>query len=94
MSGGYYDYICWEEPFEADTETLKRMGNDLKEHGYLDAAYDVNTYAELIEIYKTNLDKMHSKLEKVMHDFEWAMSGDTLLTDFDKTAKEHLDKIN
>jgi len=88
MSGGSFDYLCYKISYALD-----------QMHEFTSAEYDpvLGAYRPggypFRQKHYQRLIKHIRKVEKVLHDIEWAMDGDISIEECDKTTKNFLNSI-
>lgn len=91
MSGGSFDnlYSKWIDDLMNSEETLKRMRDDLRERGAIDAADQTDDVLRTIADAKNCVSQHQEALEKVWHAVEWHRSGDWGREDVEAALAEY-----
>lgn len=97
MSGGSLEYLCYKISNAMDYLYELEISEDEKidTHGAPDiqTAYITTVYHPFRQKHYQRLFKHLRKVEKVLHDIEWAIDGDIGMDDADKTVKRFLNSI-
>ena len=73
MSGGSYDYLCWNlDELSTRRYAVHQMAERLEKSGYYAAARSTRDVLRLLD----GAERAAKALEDVWHEVEWADSGD------------------
>nr|DAX77597.1 MAG TPA: hypothetical protein [Bacteriophage sp.] len=80
LSGGSFDYLCYEDVPElmnsSSIANLESMVQHLQEYGYEDIARDTQRLIEYIQSASIRIEVLSENLNDVFHAVEWHESGD------------------
>ena len=78
MSGGSYNYLCYEDGFEIHNkrQELNEMRDRLTELGYLDAAKETESILLMLDSFEVRIQARIDRLKDVWHAVEWYDSCD------------------
>ena len=89
MSGGSYDYLCFKDINNIDTDMLTSMINDLQTNGYYSIANDLSTFYTALLDSRRQLSEQWDRFQDITMAWEWFISGDTCEEDFKKLAEKY-----
>lgn len=94
MSGGSYDYLCYKDVFELESqrEHIVRMRDRLIELGHLDAAKETESVILVLDSFKVRMEARLERLKEVWRAVEWLDSGDSGKDCVDEAIKEFQEK--
>lgn len=94
MSGGSFDYLCYKDPESMlnNIHLVKEMYEFLYKEGKNDAAREIEKYYLDLIMFKDMVTTRHQRLNKILHDVEWWVSGDSGEETFDKMWKKFLEE--
>jgi len=94
MSGGSYDYLCYKDVFELESqrEHIVRMRDRLIELGHLDAAKETESILLVLDSFKVRMVSRLERLKAVWQAVEWLDSGDSGKDCVDDAIKEYQEK--
>lgn len=91
MSGGSLEYLCYKISYAIDTMQEFVLNGEFTT--WPDGTVETTPYHPFKLKHYQRFIRHLRKVEKVLHDIEWAMSGDIDIEDADRTVKKFLNSI-